>query len=161
MPISALGAAHVAAALAALAFGMIVLLMRKGTQLHRAIGMGYAIAMVAVNATALTIYRLTGHFGPFHALAMVSLATVIAAVAAVVLRPRNWLARHYRMMSFSYLGLLAATTAEIAIRVPALHVNSPARGMTIGIVTALLFIVAGVILVPRLERRALAAVSAD
>jgi hypothetical protein len=29
--------------------------------------MGYAMAMVAVNGTALTIYRLTGHFGPFVA----------------------------------------------------------------------------------------------
>jgi uncharacterized membrane protein len=47
MPISSLGAAHVAAALAALALGMIVLLMRKGTQFHRAIGMGYAMAMRA------------------------------------------------------------------------------------------------------------------
>ena len=56
MPISPLGAAHVAAALAALAFGLMVLAMRKGAQLHRAIGMGYAIAMVAVNGTALTIY---------------------------------------------------------------------------------------------------------
>jgi len=38
MPISSLGAAHVAAAHAAIALGMIVLLMRKGTQLHRAMG---------------------------------------------------------------------------------------------------------------------------
>jgi uncharacterized membrane protein len=72
MPISSFGVAHVAAALAALAFGMMVLIMRKGTQLHRAMGMGYAMAMIAVDGTALTIYRLTGHFGPFHALAMLS-----------------------------------------------------------------------------------------
>jgi uncharacterized membrane protein len=159
MPISSLGAAHVAAALAALAFGFMVLAMRKGTQLHRAIGMGYATAMVAVNVTALTIYRLTGHFGPFHALAILSLAMVVAGAAAVVLRPRNWLAKHYRMMSFSYLGLLAATTAEITIRVPALHVNSPARGITIGIASAVVFTAAGAITIPRLQRRALAAVA--
>ena len=161
MPISSLGAAHAAAALAALAFGLMVLAMPKGTQLHRAIGMGYATAMVAVNVTALSIYRLTGHFGPFHALAMLSLATVIAGVAAAVLRPRNWLVKHYRMMSFSYLGLLAGTTAEIAIRVPALHVNGPARGMTIGITIAVVFTAAGAIIVPRLQRRALAALVAD
>jgi hypothetical protein len=58
MAISSFGAAHVAAAFAALAFGMMVLIMRKGTQLHRAMGMGYAMVMVAVNGTALTIYRL-------------------------------------------------------------------------------------------------------
>ncbi len=161
MPISPLGAAHVAAALAALAFGLMVLAMRKGTHLHRAIGMGYAMAMLAVNVTALSIYRLTGHFGPFHALAIVSLATVIAGVAAVVARPHNWLAKHYRLMSWSYLGLLAATTAEIAIRVPALHVNSPARGITIGVATAIVFTAAGLIIVPRLQRRALPAVAVD
>ena len=92
---------------------------------------------------------------------MLSLVTVLAGLAAVVLRPRNWLAKHYRMMSFSYLGLLAATTVEIAIRVSALHINSPARGMTVGIATALVFSAAGVIIVPRLQRRALAAVAAD
>src|SRR5689334_18554267 len=102
MPVSSLGAAHAAAALAALVFGMIVLVMRKATQLHRAMGMSYAIAMVAVNGAALMIYRLTGHFGPFHALAMLSLATILAGVAASILRPPDWLAKHYRMMSFSY-----------------------------------------------------------
>jgi uncharacterized membrane protein len=161
VPISSFGAAHAAAALTALAFGFMVLAMRKGTQLHRAIGMGYATAMVAVNGTALTIHRLTGHFGPFHALAILSLATVVAGVAAAVLRPRNWLVKHYRMMSFSYLGLLAATTAEIAIRVPALHVNSPARGMTTGIAIAVLFTAAGSVILRRLQRRALAAIVAD
>jgi uncharacterized membrane protein len=161
MPISPLGAAHVAAALAALAFGLMVLAMRKGTHLHRAIGMGYAMAMLAVNVTALSIYRLTGHFGPFHALAVLSMPTIVAGVAVVMLSLRNWLPKHYRMMSFSYLGLLAATTAEIAIRVPALHVNSPARGMTVGLATVFVFSAAGVIIVPRLQHRALAAVAAD
>ena len=59
MPISSFGAAHVAAALAALAFGMMVLIMRRDTQLHRTMGMGYAMAMVAVNGTVLTIYGLS------------------------------------------------------------------------------------------------------
>lgn len=59
MAISPFGAAHVAAALAALAFGMMVLIMRRGTQLHRAMGMGCAMAMVAVNGTVLTICGLS------------------------------------------------------------------------------------------------------
>ena len=59
MPISSFGAAHVAAALAALAFGMMVLIMRRDTQLHRTMGMGYAMAMVAVNGTVLTICGLS------------------------------------------------------------------------------------------------------
>ena len=59
MPISSFGAAHVAAALAALACGMMVLIMRRDTQLHRTMGMGYAMTMVAVNGTVLTIYGLS------------------------------------------------------------------------------------------------------
>ena len=59
MPISSFGAAHVAAALAALAFGMMVLIMRRDTRLHRTMGMGYAMTMVAVNGTVLTIYGLS------------------------------------------------------------------------------------------------------
>src|ERR1700733_11530124 len=78
MPISSIGAAHVAAALAALALGAIVLAMRKGTQLHRAMGMAYAAAMIVLCVTALMIYRINGHFGPFHVLALLSLATIFA-----------------------------------------------------------------------------------
>ena len=59
IPISSSGPAHVAAALAALAFGMMVLIMRRDTQLHRTMGMGYAMTMVAVNGTVLTIYGLS------------------------------------------------------------------------------------------------------
>ena len=60
IPISSSGPAHVAAALAALPpFGMMVLIMRRDTRLHRTMGMGYAMAMVAVNGTVLTIYGLS------------------------------------------------------------------------------------------------------
>jgi uncharacterized membrane protein len=161
MPISSFGAAHAAAALAALAFGALVVIARKGTAFHRTMGMAYAVAMVALNVAALMIYRLTGHFGPFHALALLSLATIAVGVAVAIRRPPNWLHRHYTMMSFSYLGLLSATTTEIAIRVPALHVNNPVRGTMIGVVSAVAFTALGAIILPRLQRRALAAVAAE
>jgi hypothetical protein len=38
---------------------MMVLIMRRDTRLHRTMGMGYAMAMVAVNGTVLTIYGLS------------------------------------------------------------------------------------------------------
>jgi hypothetical protein len=74
---SSLGAVHFTAAIVALTFGAIVLAAPKGTPLHRTIGHGYVTAMVILNASALAIYRLTGQFEPFHALALFSLATVV------------------------------------------------------------------------------------
>jgi uncharacterized membrane protein len=159
MPISSIGAAHVAAALAALAFGLFVIATRKGTQLHRAMGMAYAIAMVVLNLCALMIYRINGHFGPFHVLALLSLATIFAGVAMAVMRPRNWLVRHYLMMNLSYLGLLSAATTQMLVNVPALH--GAERGTMTGIVSAVAFTAIGFIILPRLQRRALAAIAAD
>ena len=68
---SSLGAAHVAAASLALALGLVVLLAQKGTPFHILFGAGYVAAMAVVNVSALGLYRLTGWFGPFHALAIV------------------------------------------------------------------------------------------
>jgi len=158
MPISSLGAAHVAAALAALVFGALVLLMRKGTSLHRAMGMAYTVAMVALNVAALLIYRINGHFGPFHVLALVTLVTIGLGIKAIVARPRR-LARHYQMMSFSYLGLLSAATTQLLLNLPAFH--GPLRGTITGVVSAVLFTGLGRIILPRLQYRALSGLAAD
>src|SRR5262245_65904896 len=108
MTLSALGTAHLAPALAALLLGALVLLERKGTPAHRAIGASYVMAMLLTNLTALAIYRLTGRFGPFHALALASPATVALGLRAVIRRRQGWLHTHYHCMAWSYVGLLAA-----------------------------------------------------
>jgi uncharacterized membrane protein len=155
-PTGSLGAAHVAAALAALVFGAMVLAMRKGTHLHRAMGMAYAVSMLALNVAALLLYRVTGHFGPFHVLALISLATIVAGVSAAVRRQPGWLGSHYRNMVFSYLGLLSAGTTQRLINLPMLH--GPVRGTLTGVASAVVFTAAGAIILPRLQRRALSAV---
>ena len=48
-----LGAAHFTAAVAALALGFVVLIARKGTDVHRLFGLGFVIAMIVLNATAM------------------------------------------------------------------------------------------------------------
>src|SRR5690348_4187802 len=118
MNFSALGAAHGAAAVAALALGLFVLAEHKGTSTHRALGSAYVVAMVATNLTALGVYRLTGQFGAFHLLALVSLAAVGRGVVAVIRRRPGWLATHYYAMAWSYLGLLSAAAAELVARSP-------------------------------------------
>ena len=92
---------HLASSLFALAAGAAVFLLPKGTAGHRLLGRLYVAAMLLTNLTALLIYRLTGTFGPFHAAALVSLATVVPAFAAAYRRRPGWLQRHYFLMSFS------------------------------------------------------------
>ena|SRR5688500_10568640 len=142
---NALGGFHTLCALAALASGAAVLLRPKGTRGHRQLGWIYVGSMLAVNVTALMIYRLFGGFGPFHVAALLSLATVIAGIIpAVRRRPRDrWLDRHYFFMTYSYLGLLAATAAEIGTRLPA------ARGAfwwAVIVATIVVFAVGGVMI---------------
>ena len=47
--------------------------MKKGTGVHRLVGFVYALTMFGVLGSAMLIYNLTGDFGPFHILALVSL----------------------------------------------------------------------------------------
>jgi len=153
---SELGALHFYSACASLLLGALILLMPKGTKLHRAIGLTYVFAMLEVNATALMLYHLTGHFGVFHVFALVSLLGVLAGVAAVIFRWRGWLNSHYRSMSFSYIGLVAAAAAETLVRVPALHVRGPVGAFAIGIAMAAVFGIGGSFLVRRLRPSVLA-----
>jgi uncharacterized membrane protein len=154
---SSLGAAHVAAASLALALGFVVLLARKGTPCHVLFGAGYVTAMAVVNISALGLYRLTGQFGPFHALAMVSLAVVMSGVLAVLRRRDRWLARHYQLMTYSYLGLWAAAVAEAVTRLKLLGtLAGGSRGaLAVGVAIAVLFAALGYLVIPRLKGVAL------
>jgi uncharacterized membrane protein len=112
------GPLHTALGFLCLALGTAVVSVRKGTRQHRRLGLSYAAAMLGLNATALSIYRVFGGFGPFHVLALISLATLCAGILPALRRRPGWLERHARLMSWSYVGLLAATAAEAATRLP-------------------------------------------
>lgn len=109
---------HVASGSVALVAGAAVLLRRKGDRLHRMLGRVYGVGMLALNLTALGIYRLFDGFGPFHVAALISLGTVIAGVGAARRRRAGWRHRHYYWMTSSYVGLMAATASEIVTRLP-------------------------------------------
>lgn len=113
-----IGLVHVLAALAALVLGAVVVALRKGNPRHRWLGRAYLLSMLALNATALSVYELFGGFGPFHGLSLFSLATVLSAYAAVRRRKPGWKMRHAYFMTGSYVGLVAAAVAEVASRVP-------------------------------------------
>ena len=112
------GVAHTWFAVASLILGIGVLVLRKGTELHRVLGIVYVLSLFGVNMTALTIYRVFGGFGAFHVLAVISLAILLTGFGAVYLRqPRHaWLQYHYYFMAWSYVGLCAAAGAELAVR---------------------------------------------
>ena len=119
---STLGTIHLIFASLALVMGAMVLLLRKGTRHHRTIGHFYFTSMLALNLTALFIYNLFGRFGPFHALAIVSLVTLLGGMIPNIARwPRKiWLEFHAIFMLWSYVGLLAAAVAEVTSRLPGL-----------------------------------------
>jgi uncharacterized membrane protein len=160
MTLSMLGAAHGAAAIAALVFGSIVLMQQKGTPAHRALGAAFVAAMIATNLTALGVYRITGQFGPFHALALVSLVTVARGVIVALRRRPGWLVTHYYCMAWSYVALLSAAAAEAIARAPLLAgvIQNGRDGMVVGLACVAVFLVAGFVAIPRLQARTLAGV---
>jgi uncharacterized membrane protein YjjB (DUF3815 family) len=74
--------------------------------------------MVVLNGTALMIYELFGGFGPFHWMALASLLVTLVGYLPARSKPAGWMPRHAYFMTGSYVGLVAATVAEVASRVP-------------------------------------------
>jgi uncharacterized membrane protein len=112
----ALATAHVVAASSALIAGAGVLLLPKGTQLHRAIGAVYVLALVLVNTAALSLHR-ESTFGVFHALAVASLVTIAVGLSPLLLGKRSpmAIASHAYCMTWSYAGLVAAGCGQLAV----------------------------------------------
>lgn len=116
---------HTGFGVLALILGGITLVLPKANQRHKVFGYSYAFCMVILNLTSFLIYKLLGHFGPFHVLALISLITLAAGLApAIMRRPKDtWIEKHYRCMAHSYIGLWAATAAEVGIRIPFVQEN--------------------------------------
>ncbi len=114
------GLIHLLASIAALVTGTFVLLMPKGTKIHKKIGFFYAAFMALLLITAFMIYRLFGGFGIFHIAAMISSVTLAGGMIPILLKkPKdNWLSLHFSFMYWSVMGLYMAFAAEVLTRVP-------------------------------------------
>jgi uncharacterized membrane protein len=118
--ISAIGAAHVAVGTIALTGGGVVLGMAKGTPKHRFVGSVYAVAILLINGTALSIYDMTGRPNVFHVIAVVNLTTLATGMLAL----RRWrrthdprdLVTHQRRMAMNYVGLWMAFVTELLVK---------------------------------------------
>ena len=134
---STLGWIHTVFGIVALLAGTAVVLLRKGTRWHRTMGHVYLTSMISLNTTSLFIYNLFGHFGPFHWLALSSLLTLIAGMVPIFTRrPKGlWVEWHAIFINISFIGLVAATAAEISSRIPGLEdVFGPVVGLTSALV---------------------------
>jgi uncharacterized membrane protein len=80
-----IGILHTLFDVAALAFGLIVLLRPKGTRWHRYIGWAYAGSMMGLISSAFLIYDLFGRWGIFHTLAVIALVTLVGGIVPAVL----------------------------------------------------------------------------
>ena len=150
--LTTMGWFHLAFAAFGLVTGAIQFLRRKGGRQHRAMGYAYVYGMIIANATALTMYRFTGSFNVFHAGAIVNFVCIIAAMIPVLRTPRapDWMAWHYRWMSSSYIGLVAAAATELSVR--ALAINSRETAWIVaGVVTVVVAVAGGVLI--RANRR--------
>jgi uncharacterized membrane protein len=138
-----LATVHVVFAIVALTFGAAVACRPKGDKRHRALGYFYAISLLLVNVSALSVYEDSAGVGPFHVLAVVSLITLLGGfIPAFLRRPAPWwLDLHAYLMSWSYVGLVAAGVAQIAT------MSSSLPGwFTVGVPSVLVVLVGGAII---------------
>lgn len=116
---TAVGLVHGFGAFAAVLTGTAMMLSPKGTRRHRLCGMVYIPLMIAVNATALGLFKLTGGINVFHVLALVNLTSTLFGVRALLMwrrtRSPDWLKAHQIHLAYSYLGLMMAFVSELLL----------------------------------------------
>ena len=144
-----LGTAHVALAIAALIIGAAVAFLPKGGRRHRTLGYFYAISLLLVNVSALSVYEEAVGMGPFHILAVISLLTLISGfIPAFLRRPvSSWLYLHAYFMSWSYVGLVAAGVAQIITMS-----SSLSAWVAVGLPSILVVIIGGVLIHTRIPK---------
>ena len=96
-----------------------MLVMKKGTLVHRRVGYGYVLSIGVLIISSFGIYRLFGRFGVFHALSLVSTFSLVAGMLPMFrkIRKPGHYETHFKRMYFSVVGLYAAFAAESFSRV--------------------------------------------
>lgn len=103
---------HVAAALTALAIGIVLLIGVKGNRLHRTLGWTWVLAMATTAVSSFFIHRLNpGGPGGFSLIHLLSGWTVIALPMAVQAARRHRIADHRRAMTGMFVGGLIVAGA--------------------------------------------------
>jgi uncharacterized membrane protein len=106
---------HLATLIPAFAIGSIMLLLQKGTRLHKSLGRIYILLMLITCVASLGMQaqigpKFLGHFGWIHLLSLISLAALFSAFYAI---RRGDVKAHKTSMLALYVGgfLIAGTFA--------------------------------------------------
>jgi uncharacterized membrane protein len=114
------GLIHLISGLFALVFGGGVLILKKGTIIHKRVGYLYVFSMAIMIISSFGIYRLFGKFGLFHFLSLVATFSLVAGMLPMLKKVRTPqdLETHFKRMYWSVVGLYAAFAAESFVRIP-------------------------------------------
>ncbi len=138
-----MGNVHFIAALVALILGPVVLFRRKGDRAHRWLGRCWALVMLGVDVSALSMYEMNGRPNLFHLFALVSLSALIPGVRAIWRYQRSGLRddliTHQICMCWAYMGLVFAGVWQLATRVVIITDALPI-GLSFGLLGVLTFV---------------------
>ena len=129
----------------ALITGLAIILLNKGSRLHRIIGYIYVASMYVLCFASFTIQDTTPFFrgfGMFHVMALVSVGTVSAGLIPALYRRRfdNWYQRHYSFMLWSYVGLIMAFNSHFFRQVFVFFGNEVGLGKALGLIISILIL---------------------
>lgn len=114
------GLIHLISGIIALILGGLIIILKKGTKIHKQVGYVYVISMIILIITSFFIYRLFGKFGIFHYLSLLSTFSLLAGMLPMykkVKTPKDY-ETHFKRMYWSVVGLYAAFAAESFSRIP-------------------------------------------
>jgi uncharacterized membrane protein len=133
-------AVHTIVGVIALAAGLAVVVLQKGTRTHRLIGRLYALAMYALCLSSFAIpaalLPLVGDYGIFHLFALFGTVHLTIGLAPILWRGsvRNWYTHHLYFMLWSFVGLIMATNSHFFPYVGALFMRGVGLSSTVSMV---------------------------
>src|SRR5260221_3536070 len=101
---------HIAAAVAALSLGTLVLLLRKGTASHRILGRVWVGFMLIATLSSFWLFELRRGAGP-SLVHLLSIGTLVSLACAIYFIRRGNVRRHRGFMVGTFAGLVAAGLA--------------------------------------------------
>lgn len=96
---------HVGTVVPALLLGGPVLIMKKGTALHKLLGRIWAALMMTTAVSSFWLQGLVGTIGPIHIFSVITLVSIPRAIWAI---RKGDVITHQRAMVGPYIGLLVA-----------------------------------------------------
>ena len=149
---------HAVAATLALTLGAIVLLLKKGTPLHKALGRTYVALMLVVATSAIFIneIRLIGPFSPIHIFVVVTYTAIVMGIWNI---RRGNVEAHRAWMVSMYFGALFLTGAFTLLPARRMHdvLFGAASGWTPALIAIPLALVAAFVLWRRMMPKRLRA----